>query len=353
MTIPPTAAADNLENSHQSENDTPADNFFRQQREDFEDELEHAHKRAVENEKKRRRIILIVQLLGCISAVGFSFLLLYADLKKVAIATLVFENQQTILALMILFVATLSAAAITGSASRSFQDVDIRQRLGLKKRVMPATVWPFPTSERSLNHIYTDYDEEENSSNQFYNHFIGITRELEERASNAEEKASLLLDKGTTYTIAGIVFFIISIITWQTVSWIKGFQTEFIYGIVSCATLFIFIEFLSAWFLRQYRHFVDTATYLLKVKSIFDRFALVYFASDDISNELTEAKTEAIKTLLRMLEEQIKWPDSYLLKKPDTNFASEAVQAMTSLTKELRKSQKRTSQREATENKPN
>ena len=35
-----------------------------------------------------------------------------------------------------------------------------------------------------------------------------------------------------------------SIVGWQFLSWIHGFQVQFIYGIASCSVLFVFIEFL-------------------------------------------------------------------------------------------------------------
>ncbi|MDH8179558.1 hypothetical protein QIG81_27635, partial [Klebsiella pneumoniae] len=76
---------------------------------------------------------------------------------------------------------------------------------------------------------------------------------------------------GTSYSKGGITFFITSIIVWQVLSWLTGFKEQYIYGMISCSLLFIFIEFLSAWFLKQYRHFVDTSTYHIKVKSIFDK----------------------------------------------------------------------------------
>jgi len=95
----------------------------------------------------------------------------------------------------------------------------------------------------------------------FETYFNALRTTLEEKAGIADQKASILLDKGTSYSRGGITFFVISIMVWQALSWIKGFQTQFIYGIASCSVLFIFIEFLSAWFLKQYRQFVDTSTY--------------------------------------------------------------------------------------------
>ncbi|MFY0678556.1 MAG: hypothetical protein JXR18_14860 [Neptuniibacter sp.] len=169
----------------------------------------------------------------------------------------------------------------------------------------------------------------------FENYFNDIRTVLVEQAHTADKKASILLDKGTSYSKGGITFFIVSIIAWQVLSWITGFKDQYIYGIVSCSLLFIFIEFLSAWFLKQYRHFVDTSTYHIKVKSIFDKYMMSFLAIKSLGNETSneEAKYQA---MLKILEEDIKWPETYLLKNGDVSFAKEALETMTHFAKAMK-----------------
>jgi hypothetical protein len=166
----------------------------------------------------------------------------------------------------------------------------------------------------------------------FETYFNSIRLTLEDKATIADKKASILLDKGTSYSKWGIIFFIFSIIIWQVLSWNKGFQTEFIYGIVSCSILFIFIEFLSAWFLKQYRQFVDTSTYLIKVKSIFDKYMLAYL----LLREYPEESKGKLNEMLSLLRDDIKWPESYLLKNSDISFAKESMETMTYLLKNIK-----------------
>lgn len=170
----------------------------------------------------------------------------------------------------------------------------------------------------------------------FDNYFNVIRTTLEEKATVADQKASILLDKGTSYSRGGITFFILSIIVWQLLAWIKGFEAQFIYGIASCSVLFIFIEFLSAWFLKQYRQFVDTSTYLIKVKSIFDRYMLAYLLLKEASGENREKLLE----VLPLLKEDIKWPETYLLKNADVSFAKETMETMTYLLKTMKETTK-------------
>jgi hypothetical protein len=179
------------------------------------------------------------------------------------------------------------------------------------------------------------HQEPKNENETFISYFNQIRKVIEQKANSADEKASILLDKGTSYTKWGIWFFIVSIAIWQILAVIYGFQVQFIYGMVSCSILFVFIEFLSAWFLRQYRHFVDTSTYLIKVKSLFDRYMLSYLVSNEApKNE--ESQKERLNTLIKLLSEDIKWPETYLLKSADISFAKEALETMSLLAKSMK-----------------
>ncbi|WP_321346259.1 hypothetical protein [Halopseudomonas oceani] len=177
--------------------------------------------------------------------------------------------------------------------------------------------------------------DQESMYDSFEDYFNEIRRVLLEQAHTSDKKASILLDKGTAYSKGGITFFISSIIAWQILAWLTEFQEQYIYGIISCSLLFIFIEFLAAWFLKQYRHFVDTSTYHIKVKSIFDKYMMSYLAIKSLSG--SEGSEEAkYQAMLKILEEEIKWPETYLLKSGDVSFAKEALETMTHFAKAMR-----------------
>lgn len=169
----------------------------------------------------------------------------------------------------------------------------------------------------------------------FISYFETISSLLERKAEVADKKASILLDRGIIYTKFGIVFFIISIIVWQLLSWAKGFQTQFIYGIASCSILFVFIEFLSGWFLKQYRNFINTSMYLIKVKSIFDRYLLAFFAIKEFPSDTQSGHSQSDR-ILHLLAEDIKWPDKYIFDGRDISFAKESTDAVTELVRTLK-----------------
>jgi hypothetical protein len=170
----------------------------------------------------------------------------------------------------------------------------------------------------------------------FASYYEELKNVLQNKAEVADTKASVLLDKGVAYSRLGIVFYVASIIAWQTLAYINGFKQQHIYGIVSCSLLFVFIEFLAAWFLKQYRAFVDTSTYLIKVKSLFDRYMLTYLAQGD--DRIKGSPTApAAKALFQMLQAEIRWPETYLTRDADENFAREFMSSITELAGSIRR----------------
>lgn len=166
--------------------------------------------------------------------------------------------------------------------------------------------------------------------NDFYSYFWLIIAYLDNQIDASDQKASVLLQSGKRYIIAGIVLYIIAIIIWQALLHSFNFDFKYIYGILGSSLLFIFIEFFGGWFLRQYKQFVDTSTYLIKIKSILQRYILAYLALKDAKEKEFE-----VNQLISMLQEEIKWPESYLLKKPDVNFAKECLETATNLINSL------------------
>lgn len=181
------------------------------------------------------------------------------------------------------------------SAARKIADVDFLRRASRRSRLAPQEAWPFPgeiPKEKIID---------------FSGKIEEISTSLQQQAETYDAKASALLDKGVVFAGGGIIFFLASIFGWQIyIAYSKEFQTAHIYGIVSCGSLFVAVELISAWFLKQYRNFIDSATELLKIKAIFDKFILLKLASDDSSSsEVLEAQ------LGTALARDFCWPERY------------------------------------------
>lgn len=153
---------------------------------------------------------------------------------------------------------------------------------------------------------------------------------LENKADAADKKASILLQRGVNLTKFGIMYYLFSIIIWQIVFFKTTYRTEHLYGILSCSFLFLFIEFLSAWFLKQYKNFTDNSIYLLKIKSIFDRFLIVYLI-DENQNEGKNPDQINFKKSLDLLSKDFAWPDTTVIESKEQTFAKETISSLTEL----------------------
>lgn len=215
---------------------------------------------------------------------------------------------------------------------RNFQDVD-----DYYKSSQPSIDSSKKYMEKSIEEIVNQKNEDQRiiENITFISYFSDIKAILEHKSQIADEKASILLDKGTRYAKFGLIFYIISIIIWQVLAIFLGqFQTQIIYGIISCSFLFIFVEFLSAWFLKQYRNFIDTSTYLIKVKSIFDKYMLIVLYAKEAGTEIEH------KDILNYLAEEIQWPDINKFSRREMSFAKEALESASIIIKSLKKDEK-------------
>ena len=306
--------------------------------------LKEAHAEFLAKKEKdellQRKKLVYKKFIIFYGALTIGGMLITSAYSKVLFTTILMENWQVAMGVSVIAMAFLYIILPGVLSKDSFRDVDLRQRE--IKENSPISAWPFPTSVRPGD---DDVDVNERISlkekDQFIHYFEEMSLLLQEKASIAEEKASLLLDKGSKYTLAGIFFFIFSIVAWQILSWIHGFKVEFIYGIASCSGLFVFIEVLSGWYLKQYRHYVDTSTYLLKIKAMFDKFMLAYLSQSSLVGTDIAGKREINKVLLSMLEKDIRWPNAYMLKRADANFAIEAVETLSKLSKRLSRKDKK------------
>ena len=143
----------------------------------------------------------------------------------------------------------------------------------------------------------------------------------------AESKASKLLDKGTTYLRRGLYFYIGSIVVWQIWGHYVSFDGLVIAGMVSTSIAFIIVEFLAAWFLKQYRSFVDSSMAYMRVQSVFNRYLLLYFAARDFGDDEV-GENLARSELLRVLSQEIKWPELKDINANDFNYMIEAMGSM-------------------------
>lgn len=172
----------------------------------------------------------------------------------------------------------------------------------------------------------------------FEKYLTKITDELDYQITLADKKASGLLDRGILFLALGLVFFIFSIFMWQ-----YNFQELsplVVMGMVSCTVAFVVVEFLAAWFLKQYKGFIDTSLAYARVRSHYERCLLSYHAVkefDAADDVIQSSKSQ----LLQFLDREAKWPSSKQLNSNDFNYMLESMASFTAVLDKMKSLVKR------------
>ncbi|MBC2381717.1 hypothetical protein HF257_10875 [Pseudomonas sp. WS 5106] len=162
-------------------------------------------------------------------------------------------------------------------------------------------------------------------------------KSLDKHIETSEKKASKLLDTGTMYLRRGIYFYVSSILVWQVVAHVWGVDKPLIYGVVSCSLTFLVVEFLAAWFLKQYRSFIDSSIQFMRVRSVFDRYLLSYYAVKEFSVGGVEGNVESKAQVLKVLAEEIKWPEAINSKAGDVNHMVQMFESLAGILEKVKK----------------
>ncbi|WP_223497566.1 hypothetical protein [Pseudomonas sp. BF-R-16] len=177
------------------------------------------------------------------------------------------------------------------------------------------------------------------SSKNFEKYIEALIAVLDRHIEAADKKASLLLDTGMTYLWRGIYFYVVSIVVWQVVTSLNVIGSYAVWGIVSCSMTFLIVEFLAAWFLRQYKSYIDSSESLVRVRAVFNRYFLSYLSIKEFSDEshLVEMRAQ----MLKVLEEDVKWPESVPQKAGDINHMIAMFDSVTGLLEKLKVASKK------------
>ncbi len=231
-------------------------------------------------------------------------------------------------------------------APSSFVDLDERsndKRMDMKIQMLKESMLELKSSlgaeaASKKEEVVTDDAKTEFYEFSSVEHYIhGITKSLDRHIELSEKKASKLLDTGTMYLRRGIYFYVASIFVWQVVAHVWGVDKQLIFGVVSCSLTFLVVEFLAAWFLKQYRSFIDSSIQFMRVKSVFDRYLLSYYAVKEFSNDGSEGLAESKAQVLKVLAEEIKWPEALTTKAGDMNHMVQMFDSLAGVLEKMKK----------------
>lgn len=161
----------------------------------------------------------------------------------------------------------------------------------------------------------------------FVEHMRSIVESLDHQIDYAEEKASVLLEVGRGFVRGGIWLYVVNIIIWQAYLYYINFALSpgVVLGMVSSTMVFLIMEFLGAWYLKQYRHYGDSAFSYMKVRSSYNRYMLAYCAIVEFTlDDLASAK----KDMLEVLAESERWPDLKDVNSNDFNYMLQSIDSV-------------------------
>lgn len=165
-------------------------------------------------------------------------------------------------------------------------------------------------------------------------YICSVVEGLGKHISLTEEKGSNLLDRGLLFLFGGILYYIAAIAGWQ--AWAKYGEPNdnvMYIGMFASSVVFLVCEFLAAWFLKQYRHYVDASLACLRVKSVYDRYLLNYYAVKEMASE-GDGVSEKLNRVLEAIKEDVKWPGHKDNMNNDFNYMIESMSSVhTSLDK--------------------
>ncbi|MFI8556247.1 hypothetical protein [Pseudomonas putida] len=158
-----------------------------------------------------------------------------------------------------------------------------------------------------------------------------VVHALDERINISEKKAQELLSSGKAYLFGGVVCYMGAVVIWQLVEHYLGYSHFLLLGMISTSIMFIVVEFLAAWFLKQYRSYVDSSIVYLSVRSAFNRYLLTYYAVNQFSKE-----SDSLKVMVDLLANEIKWPAHKDVTNNDFNYMVESMGSIATVLEKIK-----------------
>lgn len=158
-----------------------------------------------------------------------------------------------------------------------------------------------------------------------------VVEAIDKRIGLSEMKANGLLVKGQRMMGIGVAVYLFFIIFWQFLNHSWGYNEMILVGFISSSMLFIVLEFLAAWYLKQYRSFVDLSAAYLQIRCIYNNYLLTYYSLNQFSSE-----TDIRDSLAEMLARKIDWPSFNDMNKNDFNYMLSSIEGFSGVLDRLK-----------------
>ncbi|NKI46480.1 hypothetical protein HFV06_09085 [Pseudomonas fluorescens] len=159
----------------------------------------------------------------------------------------------------------------------------------------------------------------------FESYMSNVLKSISAYAGVAEVTATKLLDKGVAFMAGGIVFYIVAIVIWQVFANLTHPDPNVMYvGMAACSMTFVVVEFLAAWFFKQYRYYVEVSLSCLRVRSVYDRYLLNYYSLREFKGDDAEKVRNQMTDVLKV---DVGWPTHKDGTANDFNYMVESMSA--------------------------
>lgn len=163
------------------------------------------------------------------------------------------------------------------------------------------------------------------SNTPFEAHISNVLKSLSAYATSSEITATKLLDKGVSFMAGGLVFYVLAIAVWQIFANFTHPDPHVMYvGMAACSMTFVVVEFLAAWFFKQYRYYVEVSLSCLRVRSVYDRYLLSYYSLREFNSE---SDASIRNQMTESLKEDVNWPAYKGSVANDFNYMIESMGA--------------------------
>lgn len=184
---------------------------------------------------------------------------------------------------------------------------------------------------RPLQEISVDLSTKPHLHTPFEIYANAVVEAIDNRIGLSEIKANGLLVKGQRMMGIGVGVYLFFIVFWQVLSHAWGYNNMILVGFISSSMLFIVLEFLAAWYLKQYRSYVDLSAAYLQIRCIYNNYLLTYYALNQFSSE-----SDIRNSLAEMLAQKMDWPSINDMNKNDFNYMLSSIESFSGVLEKLK-----------------
>ena len=153
---------------------------------------------------------------------------------------------------------------------------------------------------------------------------------IQSQINHNQKKASELMRYGIIIIISGIVSYLAIIYFFVVVFLeVREFKPHYTYFMIAISLLFLFIQFLGGWFLKQYRKTLNNSLYLNNFKKSSDKYLLSYYAICEFT--VKDDRKKLIRELLFVINSDTSNLNQSIQDSKTENFASEVMSSINSL----------------------